>query len=129
MAIKDFLEAFREQTEGLTDVAKGKVNEWLDEYKKAIAILEMLGFTVGKFTVGMGMLPEIHTSISGSIENIREESLKKIIEEHKEETLLVSLLNALIMARRFWERAELKLTGVTLDVTLGVPPHVKAHFH
>jgi len=37
MAIKDFLEAFREQTEGLTDVAKGKVNEWLDEYKKAVA--------------------------------------------------------------------------------------------
>lgn len=128
MALKDFMETLKGKTEGLADVAKVKVNEWLDEYKKAIAILEMLGFTVGKFTVGMGMLPEIHTSISGSIEDIREESLKKIIEEHKEETLLVSLLNALIMARRFWERAELKLTGVTLDVTLGVPPNIKVNF-
>ena len=129
MAIKDFLEAFKEQTEGLADVAKGKVSEWIDEYKKAIAILERFGFTVGKFTVGMGILPEIHTSISGSIENIREESLKKMINEHQAETLLVSLLNALIMARRFWERAELKLTGVTLEVTLGVPPNIKTHFH
>ena len=129
MALKDFIETFKEKTEGLADVAKGKVNEWLDEYKRAVAILEGFGFTVGKFTIGMGILPEIHTSISGSIENIREESLKKMIHEHQAETLLVSLLNALIMARRFWERAELKLTGVTLDVTLGVPPHIKAHFH
>ena len=72
MALKDFLETFKEQTEGWTDVAKGKVNEWLDEYKKAIAILERFGFTVGKFTVGMGILPEIHTSISGSEHSRRE---------------------------------------------------------
>ena len=129
MALKDFIETFKGRTEGLADVAKGKVSEWLDEYKKAVAVLERFGFTVGKFTVGMGILPEIHTSISGSIENIREENLKKMISEHQTETLLVSLLNALIMARRFWERAELKLTGVTLDVTLGVPPNIKAHFH
>lgn len=129
MEFKDFVETIKEATGELREVAEVKVNEWLDEYKKATAILETFGFTVGKFTVSMGLLPEIHTSISGSIQNIREESLKKMIEEHQAETLLVSLLNALIMARGFWEHAELKLTGVTLDVTLGVPPKVKVDFH
>lgn len=130
MALKDFIiGTLKEKSEVLGDVAKEKVNEWLDEYKKAIAVLETFGFTVGKFTVGMGILPEIHFTVLGSIENIREDSLKKIIEEHKAETLLVSLLNALIMARRFWEHMELKLTGVTLNITLGVPPTIKVDIH
>ncbi len=129
MALKDFIGTLKEKSEGLGDVAKDKVNEWLDEYKKAMAVLETFGFTVGKFTVGMGILPEIHFTVLGSIENIREDSLKKIIEEHQAETLLVSLLNALIMARRFWEHMELKLTGVTLNITLGVPPTIKVDIH
>jgi hypothetical protein len=129
MALKDLMGTLKEKTEGFVgDVAKGKVNEWLDEYKKAIAIMETFGFTVGKFTVGMGILPEIHTSISGSIENIREDRLKKMIEEHQAETLLVSLLNALITTRRFWEHVELKLTSVTLDITLGVPPKINVEY-
>lgn len=129
MALKDLMGTIKGATEGLGDIAKGKVNEWLDEYKKAIAVLETFGFTVGTFTVGMGVLPEIHTSISGSIQNIREDGLKKLIDEHKADTLLVSLLNALIMARRFWEHVQLKLTSVTLHVTLGVPPTIKVEVH
>jgi hypothetical protein len=125
MGPKDFMGTIKGATEGLADLSTGKVKEWLDEYKKATATLETFGFTVGKFTVGMGVLPEIHTSLSGSIQNIREDSLKKAIDEHQAEKLLVSLLNALIMARRFWEHVELKLTGVTLDVTLSVPPAIK----
>jgi len=129
MALKDTVGTIMDKAGGLEDVAKGKVNEWLDDYKKAVAILETFGFTVGTFTVSMGMLPEIHTSISGSIENIREDGLKKLIEEHKSETLLVSLLNALIVARHCWQRAELKLKSVTLDVTLGVPPKIEVEVH
>ncbi len=129
MALKDLIRKFREMIGGWGGVPKGKVNEWLDKYKKAVAVLETFGFTVGKFSVGMGIFPEIHTSISGSIENIREDGLKKMIEEHQAETLLVSLLNALVTARRFWERVELKLTSVTLDITLGVPPRISVEAH
>ena len=59
----------------LEAVTKGKVTEGLDECKEAIAALEAFGFTVGRISVGMGILPEIHTSISGSIESIREDEL------------------------------------------------------
>jgi hypothetical protein len=129
MPLKDVMGAVKQKTEGLGDVAKGRLDAWLDEYKKATAALETFGFKVGKFTVGMGVLPEIHTSISGSIENIREDEMKKMIEERESEALLVSLLKALITTRRCWEHVQLKLTGVTMNVTLGVPPNIGVEVH
>lgn len=116
-------------TEGVGDLARAKVKEWLTDYRKAAAVLETLGFTVGKFSVAMGALPEIHTSLVGSIENVREERLRAMIDEHKSEDLLVSLLRALIWARWGWEQMESKLTAVTLHVTLGFPPKLSAEIH
>ncbi len=129
MALKDLMGAIEEKAKELEGVTKGKLTEGLDEYKKAIAVLEAFGFTVGRFTVGMGILPEINTSITGSIENIREEELKKMIQGKPDEKLLVSLLEALITAKRLWEHVQLKLTSVTLNVTVGLPPKVTVEMH
>jgi hypothetical protein len=129
MALKDVLDKAKSTTEGLGDLAQAKMKDWLADYKKAVAVLETFGFRVGTFTVGMGALPEIHTSLVGSIENIREDRLQAMIDEHKTEDVLVSLLKTLIWARWGWEQMELKLTGVTLHVTLGVPPKVSAEIH
>jgi len=129
MALKDMIDKAKSATEGLGDVAQAKVKDWIAEYKKAAAVLETLGFTVGRFTVGMGAFPELHTSLVGSIEKIREDHLRTMIDEHKTEELLVALLKTLIWARWGWEQMELKLTGVTLHVTLGVPPKVSAEIH
>ena len=88
MALRDVMGTIKEKAEELEAVTKGKVTEGLDECKNAIATLEAFGFTVGSFSVGMGILPEIRTSISGSIENIHEDELKKIIQAKPEEKLL-----------------------------------------
>lgn len=116
-------------TEGVGDLARAKVKEWLADYKKAAAALETFGFTVGKFSVAMGALPEIHTSLVGSIENVREDRLRAMIDERQSEDLLVSLLRTLIWARWGWEQMESKLTAVTLHVTLGFPPKLSAEIH
>ena len=129
MPFKELIPAFIEKAEELGGLAKGKVKELLDEYKKAIAFLDTFGFKVSKFNFSMGLIPEINTSISCSIENLHEDGLKKMIEEHQAEKLLVSLLNALIMAKRMQEHIELPLTGVTLDVTLGAPPKITISLH
>jgi hypothetical protein len=129
MAMKDLAGTIKGKVEELEGVTKGKVTEGLDEWKNAIATLEAFGFTVGKFTIGMGILPEIHTSFSGSIENIREDDLKKMIQAKPEDKLLVSLLDALITARRLWEHMQLKLTSVTLNVTIGLPPKITVEMH
>jgi hypothetical protein len=129
MALKDMIDKAKSATEGLGDLAQAKVKDWITEYKKAAAVLETLGFTVGGFTVGMGAFPELHTSLVGSIEKIREDHLRTMIDEHKTEELLVALLKTLIWARWGWEQMESKLTGITLHVTLGVPPKVSAEIH
>jgi hypothetical protein len=129
MALKDMIDKAKSATEDLGDLAQVKVKGWIAEYKKAAAVLETLGFTVGRFTVGMGAFPELHTSLVGSIEKIREDKLRTMIDEHKTEELLVALLKTLIWARWGWEQMESKLSGVTLHVTLGVPPKVSAEIH
>ncbi len=129
MALMDLMATRHPMAQILDEATKAKVTAWLDEYKKAIATLETFGFTVGTFTVSMGLLPEIHTSISGTIQNIREETLRKVIEDHQAEPLLVSMVKALILLRHFWEHVELKLNSVTINVTLGVPPRIAVEAH
>ena len=129
MAFRDLMATLSPMTQILDEATKAKVTAWLDEYKKAIAILEDFGFTVGSFTVSMGILPEVHTSITGSIQNIHEEALRKVMEEHQAESLLVSMVKALILLRHFWEHVELKLNSVTINVTLGVPPKIAVEAH
>jgi len=129
MALIDLMTGLHMPMEVLDEVTRVKVTAWLDEYKKAIALLEDFGFTVGRFTVSMGILPEIHTSITGSIENIHEDALRKLMDERQAEPLLVSMLKALITLRHFWEHIELKLKSVTINVTLGVPPKIAVEAH
>ena len=112
------------KTEGLEGIAIDKMHEMIEGYKKVIAILEPLGFKMGKFTVVMSVLPEVHTSISGSVLDIREDGLKKLIDEHQSETLVVTLLKTLIVTKKIWEHMESKLTTATINVTLGVSPKV-----
>ncbi len=35
----------------------------------------------------------------------------------------------MITAKRLWEHVQLKLTGVTVNMTLGVPPKVAVEMH
>jgi hypothetical protein len=129
MTLTSLVDRVKNGTEGLGDLAQAKVQEWLAELKRATTVLETFGFTVGTLSVGMGALPEIHVSLMGSIEKIREDRLQAILDEHKGEELLVSLLKTLIWTRWAWEHVEVKLTAVTLHVTLGVPPRLSAEIH
>ena len=129
MALIDLMPGLHMPMEVLDEVTKAKVTTWRDEYRKAIALLEDFGVAVGRFTVSMGILPEIHTSITGSIESIHEDALRKLIDERQAEPLLVSMLKALITLRHFWEHVELKLKSVTINVTLGIPPKIAVEAH
>jgi len=113
----------------LGDLGGEKIKQGITEYKNATSALEALGITVGSFTIGMGVLPEIHTTLVGSIEKIREDRVQAMIEEHKSDELLVALLKTLLWARWVWEHLELKVTNVTLHVTLGISPKITAEVH
>lgn len=126
-----FVERFKAVAETAMDVSNagiGKVNELLDEYKMALDLLGKFGFTVGKFQFDMGVLPEIRTSISGSIANVQADELKQMAEARADEKLLAAILNALVNAKGFYDRLQLKSSTVTADVKLGLPPGISLHF-
>ena len=130
MGLLDIVELAKSATHGLGGLAEKQSKEWLGDFQKAVDVLETFGFTVGRFSVSMGALPELNTTLEGSIEKIQEDRIQKMIDEHKTDELLVALLKALIWVRWGWAHMELKkLTGVTLYVTLGLPPRIRAEVH
>ena len=114
---------------GLGELASDKLTEWLNDYKKATLTLNALGFTVGKFMVSMGLPPEVHTTLSGKIDSIQKDEVERLIEKHQNDSSTVSLLKALLLAKKISGHVEGKMEGVTLHITLGVPPSVKIELH
>jgi len=124
MGFKDMVTLASGDAKGMLDLAGDKLMQWLDEYKKATRQLEALGFKVGKMTVGMGVLPEVHTSLIGEIDSVDIARLTTMMEEKKDDKLLVTLLKALVLAKKVHGHVESTLKSVTLHATLGLPPSV-----
>lgn len=119
------LKGVKEKTADIGGATKAKIDETLDEFKKAADLFGKFGFKVGKFKVGMGALPEITTSLSGSLEAVQVENVKQLAEDHKDNKLIATMLKALITAKEVRDRVELPyFTGAKLDIKLGVPPKV-----
>jgi hypothetical protein len=119
------LKGVKEKAADIGGATKAKIDETLEEFKNAINLFGEFGFKVGKFKVGMGALPEINTSVSGSLEKVQVENIKQLIVDHKDNKLLVSMLKALITAKEVRDRVELPyFTGAKLDIKLGVPPKI-----
>ncbi len=129
MSLKDLMTKAKDKAEGLGGSAQVKVDEMRNEYKNAIAVMETFGFTVNKFNFVMGVFPEIHSSITGAIKNIKEDKIEKALQEHQAEQLLCSMLNALVKAKQFSDYVELKLDKFTLHIKLGLPPKIDVEMH
>ena len=110
-----------DESEGLLG---GKVGEWLDEQKKMAEFMENFGFTMKNFSFDMSIPPQIHTSFIGAVDDIREDKIKQLMEEHQSERLTVLAGKGLLMTKKFWERVEAKIHGVELKVTLGLTPSI-----
>ena len=125
----DLLGKLKTNAGSLGELGQGKIMEWLDDYKRARATLETFGFKVGHFTVSMGLVPEIRTSFIGSVEAVQVDKLEALAAAKADDQLLVGLLKALVLARKFHDHVELKLEEIVLNVTLGVPPKIDVETH
>ena len=132
MAFKDKLKDAKEKAAGLGEkaagmggLAAGKLNELLEDYRAAVETLETLGFEVTRFRVSMGVLPEINTSVRGSLKGVKEDEIRELVAKNEEKKILVAMLNALLAAKDFQARANLVEFGqVALNVKLGIPPNI-----
>jgi len=125
MGITDFVSKAKE----VGELAGDQVSGWLNDYKKATKTIEPLGFNVGKFTIGMGVLPEVHTTLSGKVANIKKEQVDQLMKDNQDSSSTVTLLKGLLLAKKVSDHLEGRLEGVTLHVTLGIPPGVTVELH
>jgi hypothetical protein len=111
----------------LASLLDEKINGLLGEYSQAVATLQTLGLNVGKIRVEMGLLPQVSTTIRGSVNDLDPEKIQKLLDSNSDKKLLSSILSALLTLVRIREVVDLKDSkNVVLDVTLGVPPKVSA---
>ena len=95
MAFKDKLKDAKEKAAGLGEkaagmggLAAGKLNELLEDYRAAVETLETLGFEVTRFRVSMGVLPEINTSVRGSLKGVKEDEIRELVAKNEGKKIL-----------------------------------------
>lgn len=110
-------------------MAETKLLEWVDDYNQATATLETLGFQIGTFKLGMGVLPEVHTTLSGKVADIHKDRVDALMQAHAGHATTVTLLKGLLLAKQVSDHVHGRLDSVTLHVTLGLPPSVEVELH
>lgn len=129
---EDLKDRAEEQASELSSIAEDKIDELLDEFKRILPMMEQLGLTVNSFDIEAGVLPKVQTSLLGSIQNLNNETVEKVIAENEDNKLLTTILKAIIMAKKVHERLEDAyisiLKDIVVDVQLGLPPKVSVKF-
>ena len=125
--------AFGDKAKGMVETAAASAattaGKMLDEFNEALPTMRALGFVVKDLHVGMGLLPEVGATLVATTDSIDEKKLQELIEKHAEKKLLVTALKGLYAAYNIKrEIPDVPLTGVQLDMTLGLPPRVSVSF-
>ena len=67
------------KAEELVAAGEEKIDAIIDEFNKMMPFAEELGLSVASFDIEAGLLPQIKTSLVGSIENIKDETVERLI--------------------------------------------------
>ena len=122
----------QEKMAEMSAAAQAKIDEVIAEFNNFLPMAEELGLKVQSFNIEAGILPEIKTSLVGSIENIKNEAVEKIIAENKNNKLLVAVLNAVLMTKNIHQKLEGAyisiLQELVIDIKLGIPPSISCRF-
>jgi len=107
-----------------------KITTLLDDYRRAIKSLEAFGLRVGKLRVTAGLLPEVSTTIIGSIDYIQPEHVRQMMEANPDKKVLTSILSALLTATSIRETIDIQsLKSLSIDIVLGIPPKITVDLH
>jgi hypothetical protein len=116
----------------VSTAAQDKIEDLIQDFNKMLPFAEELGLSIASFDIEAGLLPKIKTSLVGSIDNIDNETVERLIAEHDNNKLLVSILKAVLMAKNIHARLEgayiSVLKDLVIDVQLGIPPSISCRF-
>ncbi len=126
--VKGVADQIQEQAAGIASAAQEQFNAVLEEYQKVIPIAESLGLKIGSFNIDMGVLPEIKTSLIGSVDLIQKEAVESMIATHQSNKILVTILNALLITKDLQEKWHItNMKDIVVNIKLGVPPAISVH--
>ena len=109
-----------------TNIAITKGQQVLREFNDLVPALRTLGLGFSDVSVKLGLPPEISATLTGSVDVLNRESIRALIDKHKENKTLAVILEALVTASNFKEQLkDLGFRGLALHVRLGVFPSVK----
>ena len=122
----------QEQTSEMAAVAQEKINLILEEYQKFLPYAQELGLEVESFSIEAGVLPQIKTSLKGSVDSINEEAIEKIKAENNKNKLLITVLDSILLAKNCNDKLESVyisiLKDIIIDIKLGIPPAISVRF-
>ncbi|MDJ0802161.1 MAG: hypothetical protein QNI97_04760 [Desulfobacterales bacterium] len=130
MGLGKGLDSLKDKKKLAADLGKkagDSIGEMLNELKNALSIFQTLGFRTDKLKMGgIGVgLPEMSTSIHGSVENIQVDKVNELSEQHKDSKLITMMLGALIKVKEISDHLDIvDMKGVKMEVKLGAMPKI-----
>ena len=120
------------KAEEVVAAGEEKIDAIIDEFNKMMPFAEELGLSVASFDIEAGLLPQIKTSLVGSIENIKDETVERLISENESNKLLVAIFKAVLTAKSIHQKLEgayiSVLKDLVIDIQLGIPPSIACRF-
>jgi len=111
---------------GSVGVILDKAQQMTREFNDTIPTIKALGLSVSNVSLGMGIVPEIGATLTGSVEALDQQRLKDMIERHRENKIVTTILEALGTASRLKDQlSQIGFKGIRVDVKLGIPPKVE----
>lgn len=117
-------DSISEKFTGLTDAAREKSANFTNELISLSPIIEEVGFKTNGITINMGLPPDV-TFHFEKFKDISSERREEILQQHKGNIMLGTIVKALISADNF--QSKLKLGSFefsTIDLCVGLTPGV-----
>jgi hypothetical protein len=111
---------FSEKFTGMTDNAKEKSVEFMNDLIVLSPIIEEIGFNTTAITVSLGLPPDV-TFHFQKTQDIPAEKRDAILEQHKDKIMLGTIVKTLLLADSYQQKLKLGSFRFTnIDVCIGI---------
>ena len=120
-------ENLKDQAGSLSESAKEKSMQMIDEWLRVIPRLQTYGMDISSFSVNLAISPGLDIEMFAAREDFQPAKVRRLLEENKEVKWLAFVLKTAVMAFEMNEKLERKepYDKVILKIKVKVPPEVR----
>lgn len=119
-----------EKINDASEVGMEKLQELMAEVDEISPILRELGYTLESLQVSVGLIPNVSIDIGGMTKTMPEETYQKVLEEHKDRKILISVVKTLQTVSALQQKVHfMGMRSDMVTITLGLPPKVILKFN